>query len=577
MRTKLLLLLCLFCSGSAFGQFTLVSGTVTDPNGLYYSYATITAQLVISGTPVFTSTNLPYTPPTQPVGLSSGGSFTMQLATNSALTPSSSTWTFQVCSSAGTVPPAFGNGPICFTVTGVTLSGSSQSLSTTLSSAAPALTAAFGGGGSGCSLVSSTADAVVYLNGSKNCTTSSQLIFTPQSGTTAPIFSVIDGSAYGADVQLESNSVETDLYAGLPALNDSTVVPKAGTLQVLGGTYAGPWLGGGANFEVVGSVDLSSISRTGNVVTALCSAGCAFPVGTVVNINQVTDSSYNGNFIILSSGLSGSSTALTWSQTGSNSSSSGGHIALATKGYNFFADAGPLNLSGNGFEAFANGTSFDAKGSPAGMLFVVGGSPTAANSAGAPISMYAGDTEAFTGSPAGSINLWGGSSRGIGNNNGGSVNLYPGTGTGSGVAGVVNLGANANVTNAGALTVTSCTGCGSGTGTVTSVDGSNGITGGPVTTTGTLALGGALDSYPNAVTVSGTHNIYLASSYSNDMCATIEAAIAANGSGHTYNAKGFTGIKFVCNRSGTATPRSCSTGAQRLGRKWMDCCFSALT
>ena len=462
MRTKLLLLLCLLCSGSAFGQFTLVSGTVTDPNGLYYSYATITAQLVISGTPVFTATNLPYTPPTQPVGLSSGGSFTMQLASNGALTPGGSTWTFQVCSSAGTVPPAFGNGPICFTVAGVTLSGSSQSLSSTLSTAAPALTAAFGGGGTGCVPLSSTANALLYLNsGGVNCTTSAQLTFTPQSGTNAPVFKLTDSSGYGTDFRLQQSGAETDLYAGLPAFNDSTVVPKAGTLQVLNGSYAGLWLGGGGNFEVVGSVDLSSISRTSNVVTAICSAGCAFPVGTVVNINQVTDSSYNGNFIILSSGLSGSSTALTWSQTGSNSSSSGGHIALATKGYNFFADAGPLNLSGNGFEAFANGTSFDAKGSPAGMLFVVGGSPTAANSAGGPISMYAGDTEAFTGSPAGSINLTAGSSRGTGNNNGGSINLNPGTATGSGTAGAVVIG---NVTGSTQCLHVNSSGAVSGTG-----------------------------------------------------------------------------------------------------------------
>jgi len=134
-------------SSMAAAQFTTVSGTVTDPNSIPYAGGTITATLVISGTPIFTATNSPYTPPTGPVGLNSAGSFVMQLADVTALTPGGGTYSFTVCSNAGTVQPAGGKGPICFTVTGQTISGASQDLTTTLTTAAPALTFSGGGGG----------------------------------------------------------------------------------------------------------------------------------------------------------------------------------------------------------------------------------------------------------------------------------------------------------------------------------------------------------------------------------------------------------------------------------------------
>jgi len=125
----------------AAAQFTTVSGTVVDPNGLPYANGTITAALVSSSSPKFTATNQPYTPPTQPVGLSSAGSFVMNLADNTQLTPGGTTWNFTVSCAAGCVPPVFGTGPVTFTITGVTISGASQSITGALTAAAPALTA----------------------------------------------------------------------------------------------------------------------------------------------------------------------------------------------------------------------------------------------------------------------------------------------------------------------------------------------------------------------------------------------------------------------------------------------------
>lgn len=138
----LLLFSSIFSSIAAIAQITTVSGTITDPNGLPYAYALLTATLNINGTPMLSA--LPYSPPTQPTGLSSSGSFTIGLADNTLLSPGGSHWNFLVCSSQGTVALAFGKGPVCFTVLNVTISGASQSLTSTLTAAAVALTANFG-------------------------------------------------------------------------------------------------------------------------------------------------------------------------------------------------------------------------------------------------------------------------------------------------------------------------------------------------------------------------------------------------------------------------------------------------
>jgi len=122
----------------AAAQFTQVTGTVTDPNGVPYAFGTISAILVSSASP--TLNGLAYTPPTQPTGLSIVGSFTMQLADNTVLLPAATKWNFTVCSAVGTIQPAGGKGPICFTLAApITISGASQDISANLNAVAPAL------------------------------------------------------------------------------------------------------------------------------------------------------------------------------------------------------------------------------------------------------------------------------------------------------------------------------------------------------------------------------------------------------------------------------------------------------
>jgi hypothetical protein len=135
-------------TGAAAAQFTTVSGTVTDPNGVPYANGTIAAILSTTASP--TLGGFPYSPPTQPAGLNGAGKFIMQLADNTLLSPAGTKWNFTVCSAAGTVAPSVGTGPQCFSLAApITISGVTQDITTQLHAVALALTIPIGGGGGG--------------------------------------------------------------------------------------------------------------------------------------------------------------------------------------------------------------------------------------------------------------------------------------------------------------------------------------------------------------------------------------------------------------------------------------------
>jgi hypothetical protein len=144
--------LSLAAAGGARGQtLTHVSATITDPNGLAYSGATITIGLVPVG-----GASPTLTPCTNPVGCSfqlpgpiitsPAGSFTVSLWANASILPASTQYAFTVNEPG--VPQPFGPGPQTFTYT-VTISGSSQSISSGMTALAPSLVNATGGTPSG--------------------------------------------------------------------------------------------------------------------------------------------------------------------------------------------------------------------------------------------------------------------------------------------------------------------------------------------------------------------------------------------------------------------------------------------
>jgi len=139
---KLLLALLLF-AGPALAQTTqtLVSGIITDPNGVPYYPATVTACLtpvttnpIVNGQPVNPNQGANYC--IAQAQTSPSGFFSRHLWPNAGITPAATQWTFSVAAT-GSGPPA-GKGPQTFQVN-ATVSGTTQDLSATLSAAAPVL------------------------------------------------------------------------------------------------------------------------------------------------------------------------------------------------------------------------------------------------------------------------------------------------------------------------------------------------------------------------------------------------------------------------------------------------------
>lgn len=143
MRNKLLISLLFLASyfllpASAFAQFTSVSATVIDPNGIPYAGGTMSAVLVPNVSGAYTLSGSPYSGRINPTALDATGSFTVQFADNGVLLPASSQWQITVCA-PGRLPLPIGTGGLCFTAAALTITGGSQNISATLNASATAL------------------------------------------------------------------------------------------------------------------------------------------------------------------------------------------------------------------------------------------------------------------------------------------------------------------------------------------------------------------------------------------------------------------------------------------------------
>src|SRR5437879_1840518 len=125
------------CGLPAAAQFTIVTGTVKDVNGLPYVGGTISATLVTPGGTSPTLNGGGFSGSMSPIGLDSTGSFTARLADNNVIVPSGTQWKFLVNITGA--PPPLGTGPQICTAT-LTITGSSQSVSGSFN-ACPALSA----------------------------------------------------------------------------------------------------------------------------------------------------------------------------------------------------------------------------------------------------------------------------------------------------------------------------------------------------------------------------------------------------------------------------------------------------
>lgn len=154
----LILAAALVLPAAAFGQTSTVTGTIVDPNGVPYGGGTVTAQLTSPGATVTNNSQqqcvsaglgsapcqMPIPGTVGPAPLDPTGSFTLNLYSNTSIQPGGTQWVFTVGIAPGVLPP-WGTGPQSFS-TPITITGGSQSISSTLNSHAPALTRPVGSG-----------------------------------------------------------------------------------------------------------------------------------------------------------------------------------------------------------------------------------------------------------------------------------------------------------------------------------------------------------------------------------------------------------------------------------------------
>lgn len=176
--------LFLFCASPSPAQTpTIVSGTITDSNGVAYSFAKVSAQLLpTTASPTIIVNGVPVQIGGQQNGSADvNGNFTMALFCNSAgggcsvISPSGTQWQFTVNENGS--PPPLGTGPQLCSAT-LTISGASQVISSSFS-ACPKLSN-ISGGGSGCTVAGAT-NALQKNNGAGGCAASAIV----DNGTTA--------------------------------------------------------------------------------------------------------------------------------------------------------------------------------------------------------------------------------------------------------------------------------------------------------------------------------------------------------------------------------------------------------
>jgi hypothetical protein len=157
---------------AAQAQFTQVTATVVDPNGIPYANGTMSAVLVPSNPGGWTLSGSPYSGRVGPATLDSTGKFSANFGDVTQIKPAGAQWLITIDSNQGGIAPPLGTGPQSFTYTstGTIISGGSPvSITTQLNALAPKLTNFAAGGGSIISC--STAGGVAYENGTANTLT----------------------------------------------------------------------------------------------------------------------------------------------------------------------------------------------------------------------------------------------------------------------------------------------------------------------------------------------------------------------------------------------------------------------
>ncbi len=169
-------------------------------------------------------------------------------------------------------------------------------------------------------------------------------------------YTVIDGTHLQMTLNKAHQLPATVAMGGLCGYGlEQTVDTASGIRQVFPviGSYSatGLYYAGGAT-PIVGlmshtsaylnvNLNVASIARSGNVVTVTTAGNLPVDVnGLTLTVSGVTDSSYNGSYVVTTTGPN----TLTYAQNGANSTSTGGTMSVLTGGYALYPMAEVLSV-----------------------------------------------------------------------------------------------------------------------------------------------------------------------------------------------------------------------------------------
>jgi len=169
-------------------------------------------------------------------------------------------------------------------------------------------------------------------------------------------YSVVDGTHLQMTLNKVHRAGATIAFGGLCGYGLEQTVDTVGTIRqafpVIGSISATSLYYAGGLASIVGvqgntsaflnvSLQIAAIARNNGVVTVTTAGNLPVDVnGLTMGISGVADQSYNGNFIVTSTGAN----TLTYSQTGANSTSTGGTVAKLTGGYVLYPMAEVLGV-----------------------------------------------------------------------------------------------------------------------------------------------------------------------------------------------------------------------------------------
>ncbi len=200
-----------------------------------------------------------------------------------------------------------------------------------------------------------TNTAAIGTSSGVTCVVDQTDSYDPDNYEMAP-YTIVDGTHLQLTLNKPHQNLATLAFGGLCGYGLEQTIDTAGAIRqvfpVVGTSSATGLYYAGGTTAIVGAMNqtsgylnvnasIASAARAGNIVTVTTTGNLPANInGLTANISGVTDSSYNGNFVVTTTG----GNSFTYAQTGANSSSSGGAVSLLTGGFVLYPMAEVLSV-----------------------------------------------------------------------------------------------------------------------------------------------------------------------------------------------------------------------------------------